>query len=135
MVRLNWENYSKLKTPVIPPFMRLPAGTTVHVIDEYTVRFTFAEPDGMALPKFRFFQMVAPEYFTKSRFGELKWAMFDGPGPWGTGPFRLAEGILDFFKPCDRVVLDANEAYWDTRYPKVRTLVFDQSLAAAGTMP
>jgi peptide/nickel transport system substrate-binding protein len=131
VVRLNWEQYNQLKTPVIPPFMRLPTGTTVNVIDEYTIRFTFAEPEGMALPKFRFFQMVAPEYFIKSGFGELKWAMFDSPGRWGTGPFRLTEGFLDFFKPCDRLVLEANDAYWDKRYPKVKTLVFEQSLAGS----
>jgi ABC-type transport system substrate-binding protein len=129
VVRLNWEHYSKLKVPVTPNFLRLQVGSRLEVIDEYTVRFTFPEPDGIALSRLRFFFLIAPEYFTRYDFGEMKWGLVKQAGPWGTGPFRLVEGNLDVLKPGDRVELEAYDQYWDQRYPKVRTVVFEQSLA------
>lgn len=131
VVRLNWGHYSKLKSPVTPNFLRLQTGTRLEVVDDYTLRFTFPEPDGIALPRLRFFHLIAPEYFTLHDFSELKWGLPREAGPWGTGPFRLVEGNLDVLKPSDRIVLEAYEQYWDPRYPKVKTIVFEQSLASS----
>jgi peptide/nickel transport system substrate-binding protein len=55
--------------------------------------------------------------------------MVDGAGPWGTGPYKLAEGFSIPDKRSDRVVLEANTDYWDhTRFPRLQRIVFDNTL-------
>ena len=56
--------------------------------------------------------------------------MLEGAGPWGTGPYKLVEGFSLPGKRSDRVVLEANQAYWDrTRMPRVQRIVFDNTLS------
>src|SRR5919108_3226491 len=56
--------------------------------------------------------------------------MLDGSGPWGTGPYKLVEGVSTPDKRSDRVVLEANLAYWDTkRLPRLQRIVFDNTLS------
>jgi peptide/nickel transport system substrate-binding protein len=128
-VQINWESYNRLKNPVLPYFMRIQAGTVLRIIDDYTVRFKFPEPDGLALPRVRWFQQIAPNYLASHEFRESHWGFISEPGPWGTGPFKLVEGTIGFFKPSERMVLEAYDGYWDTRYPKVKTVIFDNTLA------
>jgi peptide/nickel transport system substrate-binding protein len=55
--------------------------------------------------------------------------MIDGAGPWGTGPYRLVEGLSIPGKRSDRVVLEANTNYWDqNRFPRVKRIIFDNTL-------
>jgi len=55
--------------------------------------------------------------------------MLDGAGPWGTGPYRLVDGFSLPNKRSDRLVLEANQAYWDTtRWPRLQRIVFDNTL-------
>src|SRR5216684_3871943 len=55
--------------------------------------------------------------------------MTDGAGPWGTGPYQLVEGFSLPEKRSDRVVLEANTAYWDpSRFPRLQRIVFDNTL-------
>ena len=55
--------------------------------------------------------------------------MLDGAGPWGTGPYKLVEGFSLPDKRSDRVVLEANLAYWDkTRWPRLHRIIFDNTL-------
>ena len=126
-VRLNWEAYSKLKNPTFFGFTSIQKGTVFKIVDDYTVRFTFPEVDGLALVRIRWFVQLAPVLLSRHEFGENKWGYFSEPGPWGTGPFKLIEGSIDLLKPSDRMVLDAYDGYWDTRYPMVKTLIFDNT--------
>jgi peptide/nickel transport system substrate-binding protein len=53
-----------------------------------------------------------------------------GAGPWGTGPYKLVDGFSFPDKRADRVVLEANPAYWDTtRLPRLQRIIFDNTLA------
>src|SRR5919202_5308489 len=55
--------------------------------------------------------------------------MIQGAGPWGTGPYKLVEGFSLPDKRTDRVVLEANPAYWDTtRLPRLQRIIFDNTL-------
>ena len=55
--------------------------------------------------------------------------MIPGAGPWGTGPYKLVEGFSLPNKRSDRVVLEANTAYWDaTRFPQLKRIMFDNTL-------
>jgi len=126
-VRLNWEAYKALEVPV-SLFLTIPDGTVFEIVDEYTVRFTFPEPDGLALAKFGAFFQFAPAFFAAHKFGEWGWGSLSEAGPWGTGPFKFVEGSIARYKVSDRVVLEAYENYWDTRYPKVKTVIFDNTL-------
>src|SRR5712691_1485850 len=50
-------------------------------------------------------------------------------GPWGTGLYKLVEGFSTSDKRSDRVVLEANLAYWDpTRFPRLQRIIFDNTL-------
>jgi len=124
-VKINWEHYKKLEDPRVQAITNLSDETEFEVIDEYTVRFTLPEPDGLALLKFRWFLQAAPAFFEKYEVPEKNWLYLPEAGPYGTGPFKFVEGSLRFGKPSDRVVLKANEDYWDLQYPKVGTIIFD----------
>lgn len=51
--------------------------------------------------------------------------MIDAPGPWGTGPFVLTEGVSLIDSRSDRVVMEPNPTYWNpARRPTVR-IVYD----------
>jgi peptide/nickel transport system substrate-binding protein len=87
------------------------------------------EPDGLALVKFLWFFQIAPSYFNEHRFPERQWGYLSEAGPYGTGPFKLVEGVSLLGKPSERQVLEAYENYWDTRFPKLRRIVFENGLA------
>jgi peptide/nickel transport system substrate-binding protein len=127
-VRVNWEEYRKMASPLPVAFNMLADETIFEIIDEYTVRFTFPESDALAFVKFRWFVQIAPAFFAEHKFGEANWGWLSEAGPWGTGPFKLAEGGMPYGKPTDRVLLQAFEDYWDRRYPKVQKVIFDNTL-------
>jgi len=55
--------------------------------------------------------------------------VIDAPGPWGTGPFVLADGISTLTTRSPQVIMEPNETYWDpARKPTVR-IVYDNSLS------
>jgi ABC-type transport system substrate-binding protein len=128
VVRVNWLEYKKMESPRLFRFTEVPDETTVEVIDEYTVRFTFPEPDGLAFVRLRFFVQIAPAFFAEHKFEEKNWGYFMEAGLWGTGPFKFVEGNVRWAKPSDRLVLEAYEDYWDPRYPKVKKVIFDNTL-------
>jgi len=130
-VRINWEAYKAMAAPGWG-FLTIPDETALEIVDGYTVRFTFAEPDGIALAKFAAFFQVAPLFHGKHKFNDGDWGSFTEAGPWGTGPFRLVEGGTAWGKLGDRVVLEAYEKYWDPRYPKVKTVIFENALLKDG---
>lgn len=126
-VRINWEAYKALKSPSAP-FLVIPDETGFEILDEHTVRFAFSEPDGLALVKFGIFFQAAPGFIGKHKFPERNWGLLSEPGPWGTGPFKWVEGGAGTGKVSERVVLEANESYWDPRYPQVNTVIFENAL-------
>jgi peptide/nickel transport system substrate-binding protein len=97
-------------------------------MDDDTIRFSLPEPDGLAFVKFRQFYQVSPAFLRDHKFDETGWGDFREPGPWGTGPFRLVKGSYAPGKLSDRVVLEAYENYWNPKYPKVKTVIFDNTL-------
>jgi peptide/nickel transport system substrate-binding protein len=127
-VKVNWEEYKRMKTPRPARFLVPPDETIFDIIDEYTVRFSFPEPDGLSFPKFQWFLQIAPAFFKDHQFDEGNWGYLSQPGPWGTGPFKFVEGGLRYGIPSDRIVLEAFEHYWDRRYPKVERVIFDNTL-------
>jgi len=51
-------------------------------------------------------------------------------GPWGTGPYKLVEGVSTPDKRSDRVVLEANLEYWDaSRFPRLQRIIFDNTVS------
>ena len=127
-VRVNWEVYKAMKAPSGWGYNNIPDATIFEIVDDYTLRFTFPEPDGLALGKFVNFSQVSPAYLTRHKFHEASWGSFSKPGPWGTGPFKLVEGGYAHGKLSNRVMLEAYEGYWDPRYPKLKTVIFDTTL-------
>ncbi len=127
-VKVNWEEYRRMKTPRPMRFYVLPDETIFEIIDEYTIRFSLPEPDGLVFPKFLWFFQMAPAFFAKHKFDENNYGYFPEPGPWGTGPFRLVKGNLRFGRPSERLILEAYEDYWDPQYPKVERVIFDNTL-------
>lgn len=56
--------------------------------------------------------------------------MLDASGPWGTGPYKLVEGSSLPHQRSNRVVLEANLAYWDpARFPRLNRIIFDNTPA------
>jgi len=127
-VKVNWEKYRRMESPRPHRFLVLPDETMFEIVDEYTVRFTLPEPDGMAFVKFQWFLQIAPSFFAEHDFDEGNWGYLPEAGPWGSGPFKLVEGNLRYGRPSDRLVLEAYEGYWDRRYPKVGKVIFDNTL-------
>jgi peptide/nickel transport system substrate-binding protein len=127
-VRINWEAYKSMENPRVISYTLLPDETLFQKIDDYTVRFTFPEPDGLALVKFWWFFQIAPAFFHEHAFPERQWGYLSEAGPWGTGPFKLIEGRSLLGKPSDRIVLEAYAGYWDRRYPKVERVILDNRL-------
>jgi peptide/nickel transport system substrate-binding protein len=131
-VRINWEEYRKLESPRPIKFKGyvISDDTVLRIIDSYTVRFSMPETDGIVFPKFQWFVQIAPAFFANEKFEEKSWGYLRQAGPWGTGPFQFVEGNLryPYGKPSDRLVFRANQKYWDRRYPKVKKIVFDNTL-------
>ena len=107
-VRINWEEYRRMGDPRSFLFTVIPDQTIFEVIDEYMVRFTFPEPEGLIFPKFQWFLQIAPAFFKEHKFDEKNWGYLPFAGPWGTGPFKLVEGGVPYGRPSDRVVLEAH---------------------------
>jgi len=127
-VKINWSAFIALNVPALP-FLNFFKETKLEIINDYTVRFSFPETDGMALAKFEIFRQFAPAFFHHNKFVETQWGNLLNAGPWGTGPFEVVEGKF-LGELSDRIVLEANASYWDKRYPKVKTVIFDNTLIA-----
>jgi peptide/nickel transport system substrate-binding protein len=127
-VRTNWEAYKRMETPRVISFTRLPDETLFQKLDSYTVRFTFPEPDGLALVKFWWFFQIAPAFFEEHKFEERQWGYLPEAGPWGTGPFKMVEGCSFLGRPSESIVLEAYEGYWDRRYPKLKRVILNNKL-------
>jgi peptide/nickel transport system substrate-binding protein len=127
-VRVNWEAYRKMRNPRVIAFTNLSDETSFEAVDDYVVRFTLPEPDALIFVKFGWFFQAAPTFLYNHEIAEKNWLYLPEPGPWGTGPFVLVEGGVPYGKPSDRIVLEAYDNYWNPQYPKVRRVIFDNTL-------
>ena len=116
--------------PVLPPSPKvtmpsiiadtIPAGArpkgllkSVAKVDEYTVKFTFyAHPHALLA------QLATPALSMASPSAIQTWGRDYMYHPVGTGPFTFREWVLG-----DRLVLEANRAYWGER-PKLERWVY-----------
>lgn len=86
----------------------------VEIVDDFTVIVHTEDPDPLFLTTgFPSYGMYPADYYN-----EVGLEGFEDH-PIGTGPFKLVEWIKG-----ERVVMAANENYWDERYPKVASLIF-----------
>jgi peptide/nickel transport system substrate-binding protein len=99
---------------------------SVEVIDDFTVRFHFSQPEASIFDALaQCCAIVPPGYYTENS------REFVAANPVGSGPFRFIEWVRD-----DHTTVAANTAYWggDTYKgtPLVQTVIF-RPVPAAGT--
>jgi peptide/nickel transport system substrate-binding protein len=74
IVKLNWEANTRLQQPYIAgQFLNFKAGTRLEIIDPYTVRFIFPEPDGAALIKLSSMHMGNRQFYAEHGWAEKHW--------------------------------------------------------------
>jgi peptide/nickel transport system substrate-binding protein len=74
IVKLNWEENIRLKQPLSAgTFMNFHPGSRLDIIDPYTVRFVFPEPDGGALAKLTMVHMGNRQFYRDFGWGEKSW--------------------------------------------------------------
>ena len=70
IVKLNWEENTRLRQPLaIGSFMNFKPGSRLEVIDSYTIRFVFPEPDGGALAKLRAVHIANRQFYREFGWG------------------------------------------------------------------
>ena len=81
-VRRAFEEVQKWKAPHPPgTYLNFHPDTTVDVTDDYTIRFDFPEPDGLALAKFRGFHIPSEKFWESGEgFGYRR--LGTGEGHW-----------------------------------------------------
>jgi peptide/nickel transport system substrate-binding protein len=74
IVKLNWDENLKLKQPFTPgTFLNFHPGSRLEIVDPYTVRFVFPEPDGAALVKLSLIHMGNRQFHRELGWGEKHW--------------------------------------------------------------
>ena len=74
IVKLNWEENLRLKQPFVSgEFMNFKPGSRLEIIDPYTVRFIFPEPDGGALARLSMLHMGNRQFHAELGWGEKHW--------------------------------------------------------------
>jgi ABC-type transport system substrate-binding protein len=74
IVKLNWEENIRLRQPHRSgAYMNFQPGAHVEIIDPYTVRFVFPEPDGGALAKLSLMHIGNRQFYRDLGWGEKSW--------------------------------------------------------------
>ena len=74
IVKLNWDENTRLRQPHRPgAFLNFKPGSTLDIVDPYTVRFVFPEPDGGTLAKISFMHMGNRQFYREVGWGERSW--------------------------------------------------------------
>jgi ABC-type transport system substrate-binding protein len=74
IVQLNWEENTRLRQPFRPgTFLNFKPGSKLDILDPYTVRFVFPEPDGGALAKISFLHIGNRQFYREQGWGEKDW--------------------------------------------------------------
>jgi peptide/nickel transport system substrate-binding protein len=74
IVKLNWEENIRRRQPhIVGSFMNFAPEARLDMIDPYTVRFVFPEPDGGALVKLSFMHIANREFYRSVGWREKSW--------------------------------------------------------------
>jgi ABC-type transport system substrate-binding protein len=74
IVKLNWEDNTRLQQPSpAGPHLNFKPGSRLEILDPYTVRFVFPEPDGGALTKLSLLHMANRQFYREFGWGEKSW--------------------------------------------------------------
>ena len=74
IVKLNWDENTRLRQPHQGgEYLNFKPGSRVEIIDPYTVRFRFPEPDGGALAKLTVMHMGNRQFYRELGWGEKSW--------------------------------------------------------------
>lgn len=74
IVKLNWEDSIRSRQPHVPgKFLNFKPGSKLDILDPYTVRFVFAEPDGGALAKLTIMHIGNRAFYRALGWGEKSW--------------------------------------------------------------
>ena len=74
IVKLNWEENTRLRQPFRGGvFLNFKPGSHLEILDPYTVRFVFPEPDGGALAKITAMHFANRQFYRELGWGEKSW--------------------------------------------------------------
>ncbi len=74
IVKLNWEENTRLRQPFrAGEHLNFKPGSRLEILDPYTVRFVFPEPDGAALAKLSMVHMANRQFYREFGWGEKSW--------------------------------------------------------------
>jgi len=74
IVKLNWDEYTRLEQPHrTGPYWNFKPGSRLEILDPYTVRFVFPEPDGAAISKLAAVHMANRQFYRDFGWGEKSW--------------------------------------------------------------
>jgi ABC-type transport system substrate-binding protein len=74
IVQLNWEENTRLQQPFrAGAFLNFAPGLRLEILDPYTVRFVFPEPDGGAIAKLASVHMANRQFYRDVGWGEKSW--------------------------------------------------------------
>jgi len=74
IVKLNWEENTRLRQPhIVGQYVNFKPGSRIEIVDRFTVRFSFPEPDGAALYKLALVHMGSRQFYRELGWGERHW--------------------------------------------------------------
>jgi len=74
IVKLNWDENVRLEQPFMAgQMLNFKPGSRLEIVDPYTVRFLFPEPDGAALYKISTMHMGNRQFYAEHGWGEKHW--------------------------------------------------------------
>ena len=74
IVKLNWEESTRLQQPHgSGPYWNFKPGSRLEILDPYTVRFVFPEPDGGAMARLVLMHLGNRQFLRELGWGEKSW--------------------------------------------------------------
>jgi ABC-type transport system substrate-binding protein len=74
IVKLNWNENTRFQQPHVPgTFLNFQPGSRLEILDPYTIRFHFPEPDGGALAKLSIMHIGNRQFYRELGWGEKHW--------------------------------------------------------------
>ena len=74
IVKLNWEENTRLQQPHMPgAYLNFQPGSQLEILNPYTVRFHFLEPDGGVLAKLVYMHLGNRQFYSEFGWGEESW--------------------------------------------------------------